>query len=171
MWNVLLTEPSREFSAARHLSYLSCEIFLPVFSRAHCQRVSGGRRWRVYRRPLFTGYLFVQGEPDDLWYWARIAAGIRKWGCPFLTMDGKIAQISTEKIAELRSLEREINAKRSNRLSFQVGDRVLVSEGAFTGMRATVHMLSDSERVQLLLDFLGQKSRVTLTADQIRAAA
>jgi len=86
-------------------------------------------------------------------------------------MDGKIAQISTEKIAELRSLEREINAKRSNRLSFQVGDRVLVSEGAFTGMRATVHMLSDSERVQLLLDFLGQKSRVTLTADQIRAAA
>ena len=170
-WQVLLTEPNREFSATKHLNFLSCETFLPVFSRAHCQRLSGGRRWRVYRRPLFPGYLFVRGNIADLWYWARIAMGIRKSSCPFLTMDGRVASIPTQKIRELRMLEHGINVTRSERLSFKVGDRVLVSDGAFTGHRATVHMLSDNERVQLLLDFLGQKSKVTLAADQIQVAA
>jgi len=86
-------------------------------------------------------------------------------------MDGQVARIATEKIQELQMLERDINTKRSKRLTFQVGDRVLVSEGAFTGLRAVVYTLSDNERVQLLLDFLGQKTRVSLAADQIQKAA
>jgi transcription antitermination factor NusG len=126
----------------------------------------------VYRRPLFPGYLFLRsgcGGLDDLWFWVRLAAGVRRQ--PFLMVDNQPAEIVTEKIAELQQLERSINTKRSERLHFRVGDRVLVSDGAFTGLRATVHMLSDHARVQLLLDFLGRKARVSVAADQIQAAA
>ncbi len=167
----MLAEPNREMSAMRHLNFLGCETFLPVFSRAHCHRVSGGRRWRVYRRPLFPGYLFVRGHRDDLWFWARIASGIRKHSCPFLTMNGRVADIASDKIRELQTLEHQINTKRSERLHFRIGDRVLVSEGAFTGMKAVVYTLSDSARVELLLDFLGQKARVEIPVEQIQAAA
>ena len=169
MWHVALTEPNREWTAARHLNFLGCETYLPIFSRAHCQRVSGGRRWRVYRRPLFPGYLFVRGELADLWFWVRVAAGLRQR--PFLLTDGQVANISAPTIEELRRVEQSINVRRSERLHFRIGDRVLVSEGAFTGLRATVHQLTDNERVQLLLDFLGQKAKVELAADQIQVAA
>jgi transcription antitermination factor NusG len=169
---VILTEPNRETTAARHLNFLGCETFLPILMRAHCHHVSGGRRWRVYRRPLFPGYLFVRsgcGGIDDLWFWVRLAAGVRER--PFLMRDNQPAGIELEKIVELQQLERSINTSRSERLNFRVGDRVLVSDGAFTGLRATVHMLSDRARVQLLLDFLGRKARVTVAVDQIQAAA
>lgn len=168
-WHVMLTEPNRETTAARHLKHLGCETYLPIFSRAYCQKVSGGRRWRVYQRPLFPGYLFARGDLGDLWFWARIAGGIRQR--PFLLSDGQVARITHEVVEELQRVERSINTRRSERLHFRIGDRVLVSEGAFTGMRAVVYQLSDSARVQLLLDFLGQKTKVELASDQIQAVA
>jgi transcription antitermination factor NusG len=106
---------------------------------------------------------------DDLWFWVRVAAGIRQK--PFLTMDGKVAEITVEKVEELQAMERSVNTTPSNHLNFKVGDQVRVSDGAFTGLKATVYQMTDSARVQLLLDFLGQKTKVELAADQIQAAA
>lgn len=166
----MLCEPNREATAARHLKFLGCESYLPIFARAHRQKVGGGRRWRVYRRPLFPGYLFVRPN-HRLWFWVRIAAGIRRKACPFLASNGQVAEVPGEKIQEIQALEKVINSKRSERMKFRLGDRVLVSEGAFTGVKATVYQLTDSDRVRLLLDFLGQKARVELDADQIRSAA
>lgn len=123
----------------------------------------------VYRRPLFPGYLFVR-PTEKLWFFARIAMGVRKMACPFLASNGHIASVPVKKIDEIQVLEKTINSKRSERMKFRLGDRVLVSEGAFTGMKATVHMLTDRDRVELLLDFLGQKARVELAEDQIQAA-
>jgi transcriptional antiterminator RfaH len=168
-WHVLLCEPNREHTAARHLKHLGCESYLPIFARAHRQKVGGGRRWRVYRRPLFPGYLFVR-PTEKLWFFARIAMGVRRMACPFLSHDGRLAEVATGKLEEIQVLERTINSKRSERMKFRLGDRVLVSEGAFTGMKATVHMLTDRARVELLLDFLGQKAKVELAEDQIQAA-
>jgi transcription antitermination factor NusG len=105
----------------------------------------------------------------DLWFWARIAAGIRQR--PFLLSDGRVAEIEPDKITELQAMERAVNAKPSDRLHFNVGDQVMVSQGAFTGMKAVVYQMTDSARVQLLLDFLGQKSKVEVDADQIQVAA
>lgn len=170
MWHVLLTEPNRERTAARHLQLLGGEIYLPVYPKASCRRVSGGRRWQVFRRPLFPGYLFIRRH-DDLWVWIRIAAGIRQSLFPFLGHGGRPAMIASAKISEIRVLEREISLSRSRRMRFRIGDRVLVRDGAFTGLKASVYQLTDSERVSLLLDFLGQKAKVTIGVDQLDAVA
>lgn len=172
-WHVLLTEPNRERTAVRHLELLledkhSC--YLPIISRAYCQHSRHGRRWQVYRKSMFPGYLFVRAR-EDLFRFVGLVAGIRKRSCPFLTNHGTLAIVRNEKIREIQALEQTINLRRSERMGFQVGDRVLVRDGAFTGTRAIVHTLSDRERVVLLLDFLGQKTKVQLGVDQVDAMA
>lgn len=168
-WFIALTEPNRERTAAKHLELLGCVSYLPVFARAHCYRSRGGRRWQVSLRPLFPGYLFVVPGPD-LFTLVRIAVGIRQWN-PFLGHEGVPAIVGEAKIKEIQALERDINLTSSKRTRFRIGDRVLIRDGAFSGHKATVHMLSDAERVTLLLDFLGRPTKVQLGADQIGAAA
>lgn len=106
----------------------------------------------------------------DLFSLVRIAIGIRKT-TPFLGAEGLPAVIEEAKIQEIRALEREINLTRSKRTRFRIGDRVLIRDGAFAGMKAQVHTLSDSARIELLLDFLGRPTRVQLGAEQIDAVA
>ena len=82
-----------------------------------------------------------------------------------------MAEVGSGEIRQLQALEGRINSRRSERLGFQVGDRVSVVDGAFCGAKAMVYELSDSSRVTLLLDFLGRKSRVQLDSDQLAAVA
>jgi transcriptional antiterminator RfaH len=168
-WHVLLTEPNRERTAARHLAMLGCVCYLPTFPKAHRQKAGNGRRWNVFRRPLFPGYLFTQTR-DDLSHLARMVIGIRK-GRPFLASDGKAKTVEDSKIEEIRKLEHELNTKRSRRMRFRIGDRVLIRDGAFVGLKANVYKLTDHERVTLLLDLLGRGTKVHLGVDQLDAAA
>src|SRR5262245_21330170 len=167
MWHVLVTFPNRESTANKHLHRLGCDAYLPSFPKAKFRQVRGGRRWRVWRRPIFPGYVFVRSAPD-LALRVYMAAGVRYFD-PFLRFNGRVVSLDETTMAQIRVIEHE-QANRQ-RLRFRVGDRVTVSEGPFTGLRATVHMLTDRERVTLLLDFLGQQTRVDVAASAIEGAA
>jgi transcriptional antiterminator RfaH len=168
-WHVLLTEPNRERTAARHLALFGCDVYLPTFPKAHRQRAGNGRRWNVFRRPLFPGYLFVHKQPG-LFRLIHMASGIRK-GRPFLAAEGKPKSIDHAKIEEIQKLEKEMSMKRSRRMRFRVGDKVLIRDGAFIGLRASIYRLTDTERVTLLLDFLGRGTKVQAAVDQLDVAA
>ena len=60
--------------------------------------------------------------------------------------------------------------KLARRNCFSPGDKVRITEGAFTDNLALVEGVSDHERVAVLLDLLGRKVRVLVGADLIAAA-
>lgn len=140
---------------------------MPQFTKA---KRSTGRRWKVWRRPLFPGYVFVE-RCEELFDRVRIATGVRQSFCPFVLADGRPAELTAAAVEVVRKFERQFNAKRSKRLQFAVGDTVSVLEGPFTGLRASVYQLSDDERVTLLLDFLGRQTKVAVAASAIEGAA
>lgn len=176
MWHILLTEPNRERTAERQLDRIGCEPYLPTFTSSSCYHLRSvfgrGRRWRIVERALFPGYLFIPAAHLELFSHCReLAIGIRQRSCPFLRSGTEPATIETKKVTEIMALEKELRTKRARRMKFRVGDQVRLTYGPLSGVAATIHMLTDQERVTLLLDFLGRKSTVLVAADNVEAAA
>jgi transcriptional antiterminator RfaH len=53
---------------------------------------------------------------------------------------------------------------------FKIGDKIRVLEGAFYDCLGIYEGMPDRERVEILLDLLGRKVRVSLGAEAIAAA-
>jgi transcriptional antiterminator RfaH len=74
-------------------------------------------------------------------------------------------------VAELRCRENERGLVRLRAgPAFAAGDRIRIADGAFSDCLALVEGMNDDERVAVLLDLLGRKVRVVISAEAIEAA-
>jgi transcription antitermination factor NusG len=95
----------------------------------------------------------------------------RRWylyeSCRYLHVDGQIAILDDDKLTEIRMLEQQVREMARRR--FRVGQRVRIRSGTLVGQAGIIERLDDHERVVLLLEFLGQQSRVRMATEQIEA--
>jgi len=54
--------------------------------------------------------------------------------------------------------------------SLNEGDSVEMLTGPFTSFIATVEKIDPEQRIWILMDFMGQKARIQVTADQLQLA-
>jgi len=118
-------------------------------------------------RPFFTGYLFVS-YPTAAAPWSLVNS---TYGISRLVRFGdRPALVPSDLIAELQAacgsgdvimLKPEI----------ALGVMVEVTAGAFTSFVGQVERLSPDHRAMVLLDFMGQHTRVNLRASQLRVAS
>jgi transcriptional antiterminator RfaH len=148
-WYCARTQPKHEHIAARNLrSRLELEVFNPRL------RIERATRRGVVRiiEPLFPCYVFVRCRLDEQVDDIRYTSGVST----LVHFGHKIPAVPDEVVDELRqSFESEEPMDVKDRL--EPGSQVFVIEGPLLGNQGiVVRALPARQRVQILLDFLGQ---------------
>lgn len=162
-WFVVYTQPLKETVARQHLEEQGYDVYLPMFkkTRRHARRID------EVLQPLFPRYLFVALDLKlDAW---RAVNGTR--GVAYLLLnDGNPLGISTSIIEELKILENDGVVPIECVSTFTKGESLRVVDGAFKDQVAVFQRMDDKQRVQLLLNFLGRDTRITVPVCAVEAA-
>jgi len=163
-WCVAYTQPLKELMAKHHLLDQGFQVYLPRFKkiRRHARKVE------EVLTPLFPRYVFV-GVDLDHTPWRSINS---TRGVSHLLMNDAFhpAKMPLQVIENLKS--QEINegiVPVSTLAAFTKGEKVRILEGVFKDQVATFEALDDKSRVQVLLDFLGRVTAISLSAKAVEA--
>jgi transcriptional antiterminator RfaH len=157
-WYCVKTQPKRESIAYGALAALpDIEAFFP---RVRYRRALA-RGPRAVVEALFPGYLFVRFAPARRVRAVRYARGVS-----YIVRQGReFAPVPEQIIAELRALA-TTQVLELPPEPWKLGERVRVISGIFRGASGKVAGLVPArQRVQILLELLGQENRVEFSLD------
>ena len=153
-WYLVHCKPNSEQIALRNLENQNFHAFLPL------QKITNRKSssFQTQIRPMFPGYMFVAQDPvAGQWRKINNTRGVARIVClaaeptpvPLLIMNELFERCDANGVFQ-RS-EKLVN-----------GDNVKIAQGPFSGMIGKIIDIEPSQRVHLLLDFLGQKSRIAI---------
>ena len=119
-------------------------------------------RWKMVEWPLFPGYVFAR-VPIDGWYPLLNVQGVQT----VVKHGRQAAVLDPEMLSDVRGYASCLGALETTPEYvpwFEPGELVVVAEGPFAGVRATVLRLDGQLRVSVGVTMLGQGISVTLPA-------
>jgi transcriptional antiterminator RfaH len=149
-WYALYTKPHAETQVAAVLDGRGIEVYLPMVRR----RSRG--TWREL--PFFPSYLFARFSLEDGGYSAvEWTPGLRR----VVTLGDRPAAVPDEAVDLIRTRLEQISAAGGLPAhGFRPGDEVRFTSGPLEGLHAVFEgPMTPAERVQVLIDFLGQTNR------------
>jgi len=158
-WYVAFCKPAQEQVAQINAQNQGFDTYLPMLTK---QQVNRGKL-SVIAQAMFPRYLFLRPSSDE----QSVASLKSTRGIVKLVQFGFELGIAPDELIELL---REVEAsahKDGPEMLFQQGDRVNVIDGPFKGFVAKV-LSKPSERVRLLLEFLGKSQQVSLPPESCR---
>lgn len=154
-WYALRSKPRKEEAVYRQVH---AQGFRSYYPRIRVKPVNPrSRHWK----PYFPGYLFVCVDLErvgtSLFQWMPHTLGLVSFG-------GEPATVPEHLVEAIRKRVEEINAAGGENLEgLQAGDVVRIVGGPFDGYEAIFDArLPGSERVRVLLEFLGNRRRVPI---------
>lgn len=164
-WFVAQTQPNLEAKAAENLARQGFEVYLPRYRKTvrHARRVS------IVNAPLFPNYVFIRFDFETTqWRSINSTRGVsRLVGCE--TAPASLPADVVEGLKKREGVDGFFDVVRPH-AEFKAGDVVRVCDGAFNSCRGIFEARTDKDRVAVLLDMLGRKSRVMLNIQSIEAA-
>lgn len=160
-WYLVQFKPNSYRIAERNLQRQGFQTFLPM--QKMTRRTSN--KFVEELRPLFPGYFFVGCQSSDRpWRKINSTMGVSR----LVSFGNQPSQVSHELVS---SLQKRCD-DRGELIPFEnfvLGSEVTVTSGPFAQFVATVEQLDADQRVWILLDLMGQKSRVKVHASQLVA--
>jgi transcriptional antiterminator RfaH len=162
-WHVVQTRPRSENKAALHLQRQGFEVYLPRYLK----RRSHARKVDFVPAPLFPQYVFVAVDlQTQRWRAVNSTVGVTRLIC-----HGQLpVEVRSCVVDSLRHRHDAQGFVRQHRHVLTPGQKIRVRDGAFSDFLGSFESMNDGERVAVLLDLLGRKVRVMLSADVIEAA-
>jgi transcriptional antiterminator RfaH len=161
-WYLIQFKPNSHHLAARNLQRQGFETFLPM------QKITLRKASRFVSdcKPFFPGYMFVSVNADLApWRTINSTLGVSK----LVSFGGKPKPIPLQLISALmRKLDSSGTMLPTN--NFIEGDRVEMLTGPFANFIATVDTIDPKQRIWVLIDLMGQKTRMKITPGQIQLA-
>ena len=162
-WYLLQTKPNAYRIAMKNLLRQGCEVFLPMSEVTQRQR----QQFQTKTVPLFPGYLFVGlRENKPSWKALNSTYGVSRCVC----FDGTVQPIPNQLIHDLKAHCDERDVFRPTP-TFSAGDIVEIQQGPFASFLAEIEHLQPDQRVWVLIDILGQKSRIEISDRNLKLAA
>ena len=160
-WYLASSKPKQEARAVENLTNQDIQAFCPMVK---VEKLLRGNKVLV-DEALFTGYIFINlSQQSSLWHKVRSSRGVRDW----VRFAGKVAKVPSDLVENLL----EVNLSSDNPIiinRFNQGEKVRILSGPFSGLGAIFEKDDGEKRSMILVEFLGQKSRLTLPNDQIIA--
>ena len=153
-WYVVHCKPNSEKLALRNLKNQNFSAFLPM------EKVTSrkGVCFQTRVRPLFPGYMFVAQDPGaGQWRKINSTRGVARLVC-LATDPTPVPLIIMNQLFE----QCDANSLLQQSVNVVIGDNVKISQGPFSGMIGKIIEIEPSQRIHLLFDFLGQKSKITI---------
>ena len=164
-WYLVQYKQNAAQIAVRNLENQSFGTFLPL------QEITK-RKGKIFQQqicPLFPGYLFAQIAPN-LGPWRQINStrgvnrlvrlGAEPSVVPNEIVEALIARCDTQ------SILRQTSETQSSQL--HAGNQAEVTRGPFSGFIATIGDTEPSNRINILIEIMGQITKVAINADALQ---
>ena len=161
-WYLIQFKPNSHCVAERNLHRQGFETFLPM------QKITRRKASRFVSdlKPLFPGYMFVNVNSElDQWRTINSTIGVSK----LVSFEGKPKPLPLQLISGLM-LRCDASGSLLAPMSLNEGDSVEMLTGPFANFIATVDTIDPEQRIWVFMDFMGQKTRMQVTADQLQIA-
>ena len=161
-WYLIQFKPNSHRLAERNLLRQGFNTFLPMQKITHRK----ASRFVSDLKPLFPGYMFVSVN-SDLASWRSINStiGVSR----LVSFEGKPKPLPLQLISGLM-LRCDASGTLLPSKSLNEGDSVEMLTGPFANFIATVDTIDPEQRIWVLMDFMGQKTRMQVTSDQLQLA-
>ena len=153
LWHVLHTRARQEKALARALLAAGIEHYLPLVNRVSFR----GRQKCIIQEPLFASYLFLHGSVEATYFaiaTKRVANAICVTNQQRFVQELKQIRLALENRAEL-----------SPSRYLEVGRRVRVISGPFSGIEGLIEDRSKIDRLVLQIAALGRATSLEIDAD------
>ena len=168
-WYLIQFKPNSHRLAERNLHRQGFQTFLPM------QKITRRKASRFVSdlKPLFPGYMFVSVN-SELAPWRAINStiGVSR----LVSFEGKPKPLPLQLISGMM-LRCDTSGTLLPPKSLNKGDSVEMLTGPFANFVATVDTfvatvdtIDPEQRIWVLIDFMGQKTRLQVTADQLQLA-
>lgn len=163
-WYVLQSKPRQEVLAKENLERQGYSAYLPQIRLN--KRLRG--KWQSKVEPMFPRYLFVELTPfQDDFGPLRSTRGVSS----VVRFGLEPAVMPTNIITELKAREcGETGVVEPRSALFETGQNVEILDGPFKGLEGVFSASTSEERVILMLNVLGQKTRVAVDSSLVRPA-
>ncbi len=159
-WFLAQFKPNSHKIAERNLRRQNFQTFLPLHEET--RRKAG--RFTTTLRPLFTGYLFVAFDVSTGgWRAINNTHGITR-----LVSFGEDPQPVPHNLISRLMLRCDAGDKLLPPRILKPGDVVEISSGPFAEFVATVEMVDPDQRVWVLLELMGRRTRMAVQPDALR---
>lgn len=160
-WYLIQFKPNSHRLAERNLNSQGFVTFLPM-QLITKKKVS---RFVSSLKPLFPGYMFIKVK-SDIAPWRRInnTIGVSK----LVSFEGKPKALPPRIVSGLM-LRCDASGIVLPPKNLSKGDRVELLNGPFSSFITTVDTIDPKQRIWVIMNFMGQRSRMKVTADQLYA--
>ncbi|MDC1036177.1 transcriptional activator RfaH [Alphaproteobacteria bacterium] len=160
-WYLVQCKPNAAQIAVRNLENQSFGTFLPL------QEITK-RKGKIFHRqirPLFPGYLFVQINPDHgPWRQVNSTRGVSRLlrlGAEPGVVPNKIVEALIARCDKQSILRQTIETPSSQ---LHLGKQAQVTKGPFSGFIATIIDIEPNNRIKILIEIMGQTTKVAINA-------
>ena len=164
-WYLVQCKPNAAQIAVRNLENQSFGTFLPL------QEITK-RKGKIFQRqisPLFPGYLFVQIAPDQgPWRQINSTRGVNRLvrlGAEPSVVPNEIVEALVAR-CDQQSILRQTIETQSGQL--HTGNHAQVTQGPFSGFIATISNIEPNNRINILIDIMGQTTKVAINAGALQ---
>ncbi|MGI9243636.1 MAG: transcription termination/antitermination protein NusG [Verrucomicrobiales bacterium] len=161
-WYCVQTRPKSEHIAAAGL--MRFEGVEPYCPRIRFQKVTKrGKVW--FRESLFPNYIFARFVVRDSLRIVRSSQAVIR-----VVSFGDLLGEVPDNVVEAIRAEMGGNLERLIEVPLEEGEEVEVAQGPFAGMKGIVtRLLSGEQRVQILMEILGQENRVEIPTENLKS--
>jgi len=159
-WYLIQFKRNSHRIAERNLNRQGFKTFLPLqnFTAKH------GSKFSTNIKPLFPGYMFVNIKSDGVpWHRINSTIGVYRLICH----DGLPRRVPDAVVSGLISRCDRFGKLLPSTL-IRRGDCVEIESGALANFIATVESIDSNKRVWMLMDIMGQTTRVQVSSEQIK---
>ena len=164
-WYLVQCKPNAAQIAVRNLENQSFGTFLPL------QEITQ-RKGNIFQRqirPLFPGYLFVQIDPDQgPWRQVNSTRGVARLvrlGAEPSVLPNEIVEALMAR-CDKQSVLRQTIETQSGQL--HTGNQARVTQGPFSGFIATISDIEPNNRINILIEIMGQTTNVAIDAGALQ---
>ena len=159
-WFILQFKSNSHHIAAKNLNRQGFETFLPLHETTS-RRLS---RFINTSKPLFPGYMFIKfDKAESKWHKINSTYGVSR----LITFNSHLKSIPTKFVDSL--MERyDLSGKLLPIKKLKEGDQVAILKGPFANFIATVEKYEADQRIWILMDLMGSKTKIQTPLDSLQ---
>jgi len=158
-WFILQFKSNSQHIAAKNLTRQGFETFLPLHDTTS-RRTS---RFINTSKPLFPGYMFIKFDrTESVWHKINSTYGVSR----LITFNSILKPIPTIFVDHLMK-RYDLSGKLLPIQKLKKGDHVTVLKGPFANFIATVEKYEADQRIWILMDLMGRKTKIQTPSDNL----
>ena len=161
-WFILQFKPNSHHQALKNLNQQGFETFLPL----HDTTSRKASRFVTTSQPLFPGYMFIAFDrAETKWHKINNTYGVSR----LVTFNSILKPIPATFVNDLMK-RYDLSGKLLPIKKLKKGDQVKVLKGPFSNFIATVETYETDQRIWVLMDLMGRKTKIQTPSDTLQSS-